>query len=350
MFRKVSAILLVALLLLSAAACGSSGTASTPPAPTGGSQAASTAPPSKPAEKIILKAGNVIDVEHPYSQAILKFGEIVAEKTEGRIEVQLFHSSQLGNETDLIEGLKMGSVELCAISSAPAANFVPNIAVFDMPYLFKSRQQAYNVMDGELGVFFFGELLKEGVRGLGWWENGFRNVTNSKRPITKPEDLQGIKIRVMENPIPIATFNACGANATAMAWGEVFTALQQKTIDAQENPLSVIYLQRLYEVQKYLSLTEHFYAPALFLMSDQIYQKLSPEDQKIISEAAAEATAFERKVAEQQASDFVQKCKDSGMEVNTVEKEPFMKAMSVVYAQYEDQFGEMIRKIQATPE
>lgn len=337
MFKKVVSTILIIILLISIVGCSGSQQGSTSPEPKS----------SSTGEKIILKAGDVIDQNHPYSLAIVKFGEIVKEKTNGRIEVQLFHSSQLGNERDLIEGVKMGSVELCAISSAPAAGIVPNIAVFDLPYLFQSREHAYSVMDGPIGQDFFAQLKENKVLGLGWFENGFRNITNSKRPITKPEDLAGLKIRVMENPVPIATFNEVGANAVAMAWGEVFTALQQGTIDAQENPMSVIYLQRLYEVQDYLSLTEHFYAPALFLMSQQVFDKLSPEDQKIILDAAAETTEFERQEAKRQAEEYVSKCEEEGMKINEVDKSLFVEAMAPVYEKFESQFGDLIKQIQS---
>lgn len=346
MYKKYVSLILIFVLLLSTVGCGGS---TTKPTDTGAAPEQPTQPAATTStEKIILKAGDVIDPNHPYSLGIVKFGEILKEKTNGRIEVQLFHSGQLGNERDLIEGVQMGSVEICAISSAPAAGIVPNIAVFDMPYLFESREQAYKVMDSQIGDDFFAQLKEQNVLGLGYWENGFRNITNSKRPINTPEDLVGLKIRVMENPVPIETFNTLGANATAMAWGEVFTALQQGTIDAQENPMSVIYLQRLFEVQKYLSMTEHFYAPALFLMSQQAYDKLSAEDQGFVMEAAAEATKFERQEAQRQAEAYVAKCEEEGMIINYVDKQLFVDVTAPVYDKFADQFGDLIDKIKAT--
>lgn len=322
MMKKLGIICLVLLLVIGSVACSSK-----------------KDEPAEAQKPITLKAGIVIDQNHPYYFGIDKFREIVKEKTNGRIDVQIYHSSQLGSERDLIEGLGMGSVDLAAVSSAPVSSFVPKIAVFDLPYLFASREQAYKVMDGPIGQQFFEDLKNNKIVGLAYFENGFRNITNSKRPIEKPEDLKGIKIRVMESPVPIATFNAVGANATPMAWGEVFTALQQGTIDGQENPLPVIYTQKLFEVQEYLSLTEHFYAPALFLMSESTYSKLSAEEQKIVMEAAKEAAEYERQVSIQQANDFVSKCEEEGMKVNTVDKEPFIKAMKPVYEKFEAEFG-----------
>lgn len=331
MFKKIGIVALCLIMVFGLVACGGEKAATTT------TTATATAPAA--AETITLKAGDVIDENHPYSLAIKKFGEIVSEKTSGRIQVQLFHSSQLGNERDLIEGLKMGSVDMAAVSSAPVSGFVPKIAVFDLPYIFTSREHAYKVMDGPIGEQFFKDLAAQKIIGLGWFENGFRNITNSKLPINTPEDLKGLKIRVMESPVPIGTFNLLGANATPMAWGEVFTALQQGTIDAQENPMSVVYLQKLYEVQKYLSMTEHFYAPALFLMSDATFSKFSVDDQKIIMEAAAEATAYEREQAQQQAEAYVSKCEEEGMIVNYPDKNIFIEATKPIYAQFEAQLG-----------
>jgi len=331
MFKKFGIFLLVFILVLSVTACGEK--AAEEPA-------GEEAPAEEPvAETITLKAGITINQDHPYYFGIERFGEIVNEKTDGRITVEIYHSGQLGGERDLIEGLRMGSVDMAAVSSAPVSSFVPKIAVFDLPYLFTSREMAYKVMDGPVGEMFFEELAAQKIKGLGWFENGFRDITNNKRPIYTPEDLKGIKIRVMESPVPIATFNVAGANPTPMAWGEVFTALQQGTIDAQENPLPVIYTQKLYEVQKYLSLTDHFYAPALFIMSGDLFNSLSAEDQALFMEAAAEATAYEREVSLQQAEDYVDLCIEEGMEVNEVDKSLFVEAMAPVYEQFEKELG-----------
>jgi tripartite ATP-independent transporter DctP family solute receptor len=337
MFKKMGIFLMILVLVLSVAACGEKA----PAEPAEGE--------APVAETITLKAGISINQDHPYYFGIERFAEIVNEKTDGRINVEIYHSGQLGGERDLIEGLRMGSVDMAAVSSAPVSSFVPKIAVFDLPYLFTSREMAYNVMDGPVGDMFFEELAAQKIKGLGWFENGFRDITNNKRPIYTPEDLKGIKIRVMESPVPIATFNVAGANPTPMAWGEVFTALQQGTIDAQENPLPVIYTQKLYEVQKYLSLTDHFYAPALFLMSGDMFDSLSADDQALFMEAAAEATAYEREVSLQQAEDYVALCVDEGMEVNEVDKALFVEAMAPVYEQFEEELGkDLIDEIKNT--
>jgi len=325
MFKKSIVILMVLALMFTLVACDSKDSAETPAAPS--------------EEAIVLKGAIAIDPSHPYYLGMEKFANIVSEKTDGKIQVEIYHSGQLGSERDVIEGLSMGSIDLTVVSSAPVSSFIPNIAVFDLPYLFPTREQAYKVMDGPIGAQFFEDLTEHNIVGLGWFENGYREITNNKRPIVTPEDLKGIKIRVMESPVPIATFNTAGANATPMAWGEVFTALQQGTIDAQENPLPVIYSQKLYEVQKYLSLTDHFYAPALFLMSDVAFEKLSEEEQQIVMDAAKEATIYQREVSKEQAESFVAKCEAEGMIVNEVDKSLFVEAMAPVYEMFEEQFG-----------
>jgi tripartite ATP-independent transporter DctP family solute receptor len=238
---------------------------------------------------------------------------------------------------------------MAATSSAPASGFVPDYTVFDLPYIFTSREHAYKVMDGDVGKELYAMLAEKDVIGLGYFENGFREITNNVRPIVKPEDLKNIKIRVMESPAPIATFRALGANPTPMAWGEVFTALQQNTIDAQENPLPVIYGQRVYEVQKYLSMTDHFFAPALLMISRSTLESFSEADQKAIWEAAAEAVVYERGVSQKQAEEFLQLLKDKGIAVNeNVDKQAFIEATLPVYAEFEKEYGTLIKRIRET--
>jgi tripartite ATP-independent transporter DctP family solute receptor len=298
------------------------------------------------AQNIVLKAAHVVDDNHPYHHGLVKLGELLSERTGGRISVQVYHSGQLGNERDLIEGMGMGTVDIASTSSAPASGFVPEFTVFDLPYIFTSREHAYKVMDGDIGTELFEKLAAQGVLGLGYFENGFREITNSVRPIVKPEDLKNLKIRVMESPAPIATFRALGANPTPMAWGEVFTSLQQKTIDAQENPLPVIYGQRIYEVQEYLSMTDHFYAPSLLMMSQATFDSFDEADQAVILQAAKEAVAYQREVSQKQAAEFLELLKEKGMKVNEdVDKEAFIAATAPVYADFEAEFGEIIKRV-----
>jgi tripartite ATP-independent periplasmic transporter solute receptor, DctP family len=196
---------------------------------------------------VVLKAGHAVDPSHPYHRGLVEFARLIENRTNGKYRIDLYPSAQLGNERDMIEGLQLGTLDLVVTSTGPVSNFVPRMGVVDLPYLFKNRQHAYTVLDGPIGESLLEGFKGNGIVGLAFWENGFRCLTNSRRPIKTPEDVKGLKIRTMEN---IATFKCLGASPTPMAWSEVFTSLQQGVLDGQENPISIIYHQRIYEVQK----------------------------------------------------------------------------------------------------
>lgn len=288
---------------------------------------------------ITIRVGHVLAPTHPYQLGLEKFAELVAEKTNGKVKVQAFHSSQLGNERDMVEGLQLGTLEMTLVSTAPLSSFTKQFEVFDLPFIFKDTQSARKVLDGSIGQGVLDSLQSQGIIGLCYFENGFRNVTNSKKPITKPEDLKGLKIRTMENPVHMASFKVMGADPTPMAFGELFTALQQGTIDGQENPLAIIETSKFYEVQKYLSMTEHFYAPAPLLISKSFYEGLDSDIQKAIKEAALEARDYERGLLDEMNQKLLDELKQKGMEVNTVDKQPFIDAVQPVYKQFENEIG-----------
>jgi tripartite ATP-independent transporter DctP family solute receptor len=232
------------------------------------------------------------------------------------------------------------------ISTGPLGGFVPKMFVVDLPFLFRDKEHAYKVLDGPIGRGLLDAFSEKGIKGLAFWENGFRNITNNVRPIEKPEDLKGIKIRTMENKIHLASFKAWGASPTPMAWGEVYTALQQKTIDAQENPIAIIYTAKIYEVQKYLALTGHFYSPSPILMSDKAFKSLPPDIQKVMLDTAVECATFERNLLRDDEARQIAELKAKGMQVTTPNKKPFQDAAASVYKEFEGQFGkEMIDRI-----
>lgn len=281
--------------------------------------------------KIILKCGTSTQPTHIYNQAAEYFAKIVAERTGGEIEVQVFPAAQLGSERDMVEGLQLGSLEMTLTSTGPMGNFVPQVKLFNLPFLFKDRESCYRVLDGEIGTQIADRFLKVGIRSLGWYENGFRNVTNSKRAINSPADMDGLKIRVMEDDVFILTMKALGASPLPMAFGELYTALEQKIVDAQENPLAVIHSSRFFEVQKYLAMTGHFYSPAVLLISEITWKTLSPEHQKILTDAAAEARDYERKISMEADQNLEAACKQEGMTVTHPDKAPFVEAVAGVY-------------------
>jgi len=282
--------------------------------------------------KTILKLGTSTQPTHIYNQAAEFFGKIVAEKTGGEVEVKVFPAAQLGSERDMVEGLQLGSLEMTLTSTGPLGNFVPQIKLFNLPFLFKDRESCYRVLDGEIGTQIADRFVKVGVRSLGWYENGFRNITNSKHPVNSPDDMKGLKIRVMEDDVFILTMKAMGASPLPMAFGELYTALEQKTVDAQENPLAVIYSSRFFEVQDYLAMTGHFYSPAVLLISEITWKTLTPEQQKIIADAATQARDYERGLSLKADQELESACKKAGMSITHPDKAPFAKAVASVYS------------------
>ncbi|MET3696999.1 tripartite ATP-independent transporter DctP family solute receptor [Bacillus oleivorans] len=296
-------------------------------------------------EEIVLKFGHVLAPDHPYNLAAEKFKEILEENAPQPVKVEIFHSSQLGSERDLTEGLQLGTVDI-AIAPGTISTFEPKMGVLDLPYIFRDKEHAYKVLDGEIGQELAKDLPSIDLRLLSYWENGFRHVTNSSKPIVTPEDLKGVKIRVPENSIYVDSFKTWGANVTTMAFGELFTALQQKTVDAQENPLALIATNKFYEAQEYLSLTGHFYGPAHVIISEHTWKKLSPEMQEAVQKAADEARDYERQLLADKDAEYLETLEAEGMKVNEVDLEAFQKASEPVWEMYRDEYGDLIDQIQ----
>ncbi len=296
---------------------------------------------------IVLKAANQNPPSHPYNIAFEKFKKDVEEKTSGRVVIELYNSAQLGNERELIEQVGFGSVDFIVSASAPWANFIKDMMVFDLPFIFRDRPHAYAVLDGPIGQNLGSKLSQEGLIFLGFWENGFRHVSNSRNVVNTPEDMKGLKIRLMENPIHLATFARLGALPTPMAWPEVFTALQQKTIDGMENSPVIYMTANLYEVQKYLSLTGHFYSPAIFCVNEKNFKKLPADIQKIILECAEEAKHFQRKNHEDGDATYLSQLQEKGMTITQVDKKTFIEAVKPLFDEYGKKLGaqELIQQI-----
>lgn len=282
--------------------------------------------------KTAIKLAHVCTEEDIFHLQSVKFKELVEKATNGQIEIKIFPNKQLGgSESDLITMVQTGTIGLATITCGPITTFDPLFGVLDMPFLFVDRQQAYKVLDGPIGQNFLDSLSKIGVKGLAFGERGLRSVSSNVRPIVKPSDLEGIKIRVMESPIYVALFKALGANPLPMAWGEVYTALQQGTIDGQENPPVVIWAFKLYEVQKYYSLTGHSYAGNVIMMNKKLFDGFDTKTQKILVDSAREASAFQRKTAGDQEDKIFQDLKAKGMQINDVDRRPFQEKCQVVY-------------------
>jgi tripartite ATP-independent transporter DctP family solute receptor len=297
------------------------------------------------AEKISLKFGHVLAPTHPYNLGAQKFAEILKNNKDVNVDVEVFHSSQLGNERDLTEGLQLGTVDL-ALAPGTVSQFEPRMALFDLPYIFRDREHAYKVLDGPIGDELAKGQPARGLRLLAYWENGYRNVTNSRLPIEKPGDLKGLKIRVSENKVHVATFKAFGCNVTSMSFGEVFTALQQKTIDAQENPLAIIVSSKFYEAQPYVSLTEHLYTPAHLLISEARWRSFPENVRKAIQEAAIQARDYERQIVANGDQKYIADLKAANIRVNMVDKGPFVEVVkNTVWKEFEKELGELRRRV-----
>lgn len=265
-----------------------------------------------------IKFGTINNTDHPVSFGVQKFAELVAAKTGGKFKVKEYPNSTLGSDAQQQSALQGGVQEMTIPATTSLVGIVKEFGLLDFPFSASNFAQADAVRDGPLGQALIAKLPAHGLIALGYWDLGFRNVTNSKRPITKVEDLQGLKLRVIPNEVFLATFKAFGANPVGMPIGEVYTAMETKTIDGQENPFSVILSNKFYEVQKYVSATNHVYGANIILVSKMFWDKLSPTEQKIMQDSAKEAIAYERTVSRAAAVKAVADLQAHGMQYNTL--------------------------------
>ena len=276
-----------------------------------------------------------------YGVAIDTFAREVERRTGGRYKIQTFYSSALGAERESVEGVQLGTLDLTLTSTGPLPNFVPEVAILDIPFLFRDYAHARAVLDGPIGQELLAKFPAKGMVGLAWAENGFRHMTNSKRPVNGPDDLRGLKMRTMENPIHIEAYRQFGILPTPMAFTEVFTALQQGTVDGQENPLSVITAAKLDQVQKYLTLTGHVYSPAVFLMNKGAWDRLPDGDKQAFLDAAKEGVKANRARVDEDERKAVAELRARGMTVaENVDRSKFQAALSPAYADFAKRFGQ----------
>jgi tripartite ATP-independent transporter DctP family solute receptor len=257
-------------------------------------------------------------MEHPQGLGAKKFADLVEQRSGGKIKVRVFPGGQLGGDLQNVSALQGGTLDLMVLNAGLLVGIVKDFAVLDLPFLFNTAEEADAVVDGPVGTKLFEKLPDKGLVGLGYFELGFRNVTNSKRPIAKAEDFQGIKLRVLQSPLFIDLFNTLGANTVAMPFPEVYTALEQRVIDGQENPVTVIFDTKFQEVQKYLSLTRHIYNAQSVIMSKKTWDKLSEEERKIVQASLNEAEAYQRQVSREKSLQVLDDLKKAGMQVNEV--------------------------------
>lgn len=267
---------------------------------------------------------------NPRHEASVKFADSLKAKTNGRIEVQVAPSAQLGDDAAMVTALRTGALDLSANSQGPVANAVPEYAAYGMPFMFSNAAQAFKVLDGPLGKELADKSMDKGLVVLGYWDNGIRHMTNSKRAINRVEDMKGLKMRIPPDAVLVDIMKALGADAQQIKFSELYVALQQGVVDGQENPLVNIHASKLYEVQKHLALTSHMFQMTPFLMAKRSWDRLSEADRKAVMEAAAEATALQRRLSQEADDSLLADLKAKGVLVTTVDKSAFAKATADV--------------------
>ncbi|WP_158735829.1 TRAP transporter substrate-binding protein [Alteribacillus sp. YIM 98480] len=291
-------------------------------------------------EEIIIDFGHGSAESNVRHEAAVKFKEAVEEESEGAISVDIFPNEQLGSEPEMIENVSLNNLDIALAGAGIYTQYNDLIGAVELPYLFEDYEHAWEVLDGEVGDLVSEPLLDDNIRILSFFENGMRHVTNSSHPIESPEDLSGLSIRTPEADVSIETINAMGASATPMAFGELYLALQQGTVDGQENPLANIHASSFYEVQDYVSLTGHQYSALPMAISDEFWNSLSEDHQSIIEEAASEAAQFHRESVRDEDEELLKELEENGMEANEPDTEPFAESVESVYDEYADVVGE----------
>lgn len=283
---------------------------------------------------------------HPSFVGLECFEKLAEERSGGSLAVELYPDRQLGEERETVEGLQIGSVDMTVVSTGPLGAFVPEVGVLDLPFTFKDSAHVYAVLDGEVGQELLAKFDAQGIVGLAWWENGWRHLT-AKKAVAAPADLEGVKLRTMQNPVHIAAFEKLGAAPIPMVWGEVFTSLGQGVIDAQENPITVIYSNSLWEVQSHVMLTGHVYGPHAVLFSKAIWSTLTEEQQGIVQDAVTECTALQRETSARLDAEYRDLLREKGMVIEEVDLAPFQEATAGIASSVTGIDPAMVEKIEA---
>jgi len=285
----------------------------------------------------VLKLGHGLDASHSVHKAMEFMAERVVEESNGRMRIDIYPSQQLGSERELLELLQIGSVDITKVSSSVIEGFEPAYKIFSVPFLFEDEEHRFKVLDGEIGA----ELLEasKSIRlvGLTYYDAGTRSFYTKERPITHPDDLQGLKIRVQESPSSIQMVNLLGGSATPISWGELYTALQQGIVDGAENNPPSFYLSRHYEVSKYYSINEHTAVPDILFISLLTWERLNEEERKIIEKAAKESAIHQRELWRESTRIAMESVKEAGIEINYPDKEPFKERLQPMYDQYSEE-------------
>lgn len=300
-------------------------------------------------EMRVLKLAHGLDPSHPVHEAMVYFGERIAEKSEGKMRLDIYPSEQLGSERETIELLQIGSLDITKVSTSPLEGFVPVYQVFGVPYLFRNQEHRFNVLEGEIGKRLLTEPEPYRIRGLCFYDAGSRSFYTKNNPINHPDDLTGLKIRVQESPTALQMVRAMGGSPTPIAWGELYSALQQGIVDGAENNPPSFYLSNHYEVCKYYSLDEHTAVPDVLIISTETWNEMSDKERQIVQEAADESAQHQKKLWAEATQEALEAVQEAGVEVIYPEKAPFQESVQSMYETYQQQpeiYG-LIQKIQA---
>lgn len=339
--KKTIALVLSLVMLLTLASCGTNNESNSPSSNT--PDAPQTAQPAgnnnaTGTDTIVFQAGHVLTEDSGYHQGLLKWAELISERTNGHVVIEVYPNSTLGNERDMIEAVQMGMLDITIPNHAPMANFTDAFSVFDLPFLFASRDEAYAVCDSDFGQGILNSLSDVNIIGISMWENGMRYLANNRTDVVRPSDLAGLKIRTMENTIHMASFSAWGADPTPMGFGEVYTSLSQGTIDGCEIPLETIYQNKIYEVANHITMTGHFYCVAPLIMSVNAWNKLTAEEQQIVIDAANEVKPYERQLIQDADDAYYDLMKDEGVIfIDSIDASEWSAAAQSVYDGFEQQ-------------
>lgn len=338
--KKLFALILALAMVFALCACGKT------EAPVADTATADTAADA-PAAPIVLKIGISTNEEDPRAKGALAFADEIAEKTGGAVTAKLYPSGQLGGDADLINSLALdsGTVDIIITDASNFATYEPKMGISALPFNFADFDQAWAFMDSEIEAVAEEGLLAHNMRVLAHYCNGFRCVTNNAGPVETPDDMKGMLVRTPENPVIMATMTALGANPQPLAFSELYQALQQGTYDAQENPIPVIYNNKLYEVQKYLSVTNHIYSGMCFTIAESVWQKLTPEQQEIVATAAVNSAKVDRDLNKEQTDSLVASLEAEGVTINYPDLAPFTEATATVLTDNAATYGDLITQL-----
>jgi len=290
-------------------------------------------------EAITIRIASVSGPAHTHNKVMREWAKKVKEETNGRLIIKVLDSAQLGGERDYIEGMQLGNIEMAQVSTGPISGFVPQFMVCALPYVFQDYDQIKRVVNGPIGEKLFELLEQKGIKGLTWFTNGFRSVFNREKSVSGPADLKGMKIRVMESPLMVGTLNAMGASATPMAYGELYTALQQGVMDGAENAPGNMLNDKFYEVCKYYSLTEHFAPPGVVAISMKTYNKLPEDLQEYLVKSASWLGDYEMAEDKKVQAKALEELAEKGVIINKVDKAPFIEAVKPVLEEFSKEIG-----------